>query len=131
MSSEFSYNQLYLQKNVKNKMHKWKHQDNSTIYANDQGEKKWITRIKYNAFMVKENIFVLMKIKKKTTTKALMLKPCSHNVFDSLSHTLQTLQISLTKPHSSLEEISTQNQPFNHNSNSMSSCVSQWNWFIF
>ena len=30
-----------------------------------------------------------------------------------------------------LEEISTQNGPFNHNSNSMSSCVSQWNCFKF
>ena len=29
-----------------------------------------------------------------------------------------------------LEEISTQNGPFNFNSNSMSSCVSQWNWFM-
>ena len=31
----------------------------------------------------------------------------------------------------SLEEISTQNGPFSSNSNSMSSCVSQWNWFKF
>ena len=30
-----------------------------------------------------------------------------------------------------LEEISTQNGPFNPNSNSMSSCVSQWNCFKF
>ena len=31
----------------------------------------------------------------------------------------------------SLEGISTQNGPFNFNSNSMSSCVSQWNCFKF
>ena len=31
----------------------------------------------------------------------------------------------------SLEEISTQNGPFNSNSNSISSCVSQWNCFKF
>ena len=30
-----------------------------------------------------------------------------------------------------LEEISTQNEPFNFKSNSMSSCVSEWNSFKF
>ena len=33
--------------------------------------------------------------------------------------------------YSTLEEISTQNEPFNTNSNSMSSCVSQLNCFKF
>ena len=40
-------------------------------------------------------------------------------------------QSTATKWLKALEEISTQNGPFNFNSNSMSSCVSQWNFFKF
>ena len=50
----------------------------------------------HKLFIGKGNISIITKIENKTTTKALMLKPYSHNVIDSLSHTLQTLQISLT-----------------------------------
>ena len=45
----------------------------------------------------------------------------THNLVDTVFHAyLAPL---------SLEEISTQNGPFNFYSNSMSSCVSQWNWY--
>ena len=56
---------LYLQKNVKNKIQKWKQQDNLTVYANDQGEKQWITHIKHKLFMGKESIFVLIEMEMK------------------------------------------------------------------
>ena len=50
--------------------------------------------------MGKGNIFVLIEIEKKTTTKALMLKPCSHKLLIS-THKLYTLyNILLTRPHS-------------------------------
>ena len=72
-------------------MQKWKEQDKSIVYVNDQGEKHWNNSYQHKLFMGKGNIFVLIEIKKKTTTKGLILKPCYHNALDSQSQALQYL----------------------------------------